>query len=170
MKSYLPTATLISLALLVAACQPAAEQPDPAAEAAQQAEDVAAIKNLDSKWNTAVNAGDAAALANLHTDDAIRMPPNQPAVVGKEAIQSSFQTIFEQFTGKLTLSPEEVEVVGDWAFARGTYAGTRTPKAGGEPTEDNGKYLAIFLRQPDGSWKHYRGIWNSDKPLPGTGE
>lgn len=35
MKSYLPIATLISVALLAAACQPAAEQPDPVSSPAR---------------------------------------------------------------------------------------------------------------------------------------
>jgi hypothetical protein len=37
MKPYLPTAALISLAFLMAACQPAAEHPEPAAEVPAQA-------------------------------------------------------------------------------------------------------------------------------------
>ena len=169
MKSYLRAATLISLALLVAACGPAEEQP--ASQAPSQAEDVAAIKAFGPKAVAATNAGDAAALADLYTEDAIHMPPNRPALVGKEAIQSSYQTGFAQFTQKLTLTLEEVEVSGDWAFSRSTYTGTGTPKAGGEPIfEDNGKFLAIHKRQPDSTWKIHRDIANSDRPLPGVGE
>ena len=48
-------------------------------------------------------------------------------------------------------------------------AQTLTPKAGGEPTEDSGKWLGILKRQPNGSWKVHRDIWNSDKPFPSTG-
>ena len=94
------------------------------------------------------------------------MPPNEPSVIGKEAITARLQTRLEQFTQKL--SSEEVEVAGDWAFRRGTYTFTRTPKAGGQPIQDNGKCLLILQKQPDGSWKTFRAIWNSDHPLPGT--
>ena len=66
MKFY---ATLISLALLAAACGLAAEQP--VAEAPTQAEDMAALKALGPKVIAAFNAGDAAALADLFADDAI---------------------------------------------------------------------------------------------------
>ena len=170
MKSYLPTATLISLALLVAACQPVAEQPDPAAEAARRAEDVAAIKSLVDENIAAWNAGDAAAVAARCTNDAVLMPPNMPALIGKEAIQSGTQLIFDQITFNLTGKVLEVEIAGDWAFARMTYAETLTRKASGEPTEDAGKWLTIVKRQSDGSWKTYRDIWNSDKPVPGSGE
>ena len=36
--------------------------------------------------------------------------------------------------------------------------------------EDNTKDLSIHKRQPDGSWKVYRNISNSNNPLPGAGE
>ncbi|MEE8586821.1 MAG: hypothetical protein V3T83_18425 [Acidobacteriota bacterium] len=72
---------------------------------------------------------------------------------------------------KIAAEGLEVEVAGDWAFDRGTYTITLTPKAGGEPVfEDEAKYLTITKRQPDGSWKIYRTISNSDRPLPGAPE
>jgi len=169
MKSYLATTALVAFALIVVACASVTEQPQPAAEPPSQAEDVAAIKAMPAKYEAAYNASDAAALAELHTEEAIRMPPNEPALVGKEAIQSWYQTRFDQFTPQVTVSHEEVEVAGDWAFARGSYTSTQTPKAGGEPVEDSGKFLTISKRQPDGSWKIYRTIYNSDNPLPGAG-
>ncbi len=169
MKSYLPIATLICLALLAAACGPAAEQP--VAEAPSQAEDVAAIKALNLTAKAAFDAGDAAALADIFAEDAIFMPANEPALVGKEAIQSWIQTIFDQFTFKYTSETLEVDVAGDWAFERSTSAFTATLKAGGEPVfEDNTKDLSIYKRQPDGSWKVYRNISNSDRPLPDAGQ
>ncbi|MCP5111644.1 MAG: DUF4440 domain-containing protein [bacterium] len=171
MKSYLLTTALISLALLVAACQPAAELPDPAAEAAKQAEDVAAIKMLENDRVTAYNAGDAAGVAAFYTDDTIQMPPNEPAVIGKEEIQSAGQRIFDQFTAEMAFSIDEVQVASDWAFSRGTYTATLTPRAGGEPgNEGIGKGLDIYRRQPDGSSKIYLAIWNSDQPRPGVAE
>ena len=78
--------------------------------------------------------------------------------------------MLDQFTVKLIVEVLEVRVAGDWAFARMTYTETLTPKAGGEPTEDSGRWLVIYERQPDGAWKIYLEIWNSDRPLPGAGE
>jgi len=98
------------------------------------------------------------------------MPPNAPAAVGKEAIKSAWQASFDQFASELTITTEETETAGDWTFGRGTYTVVLTPKAGGEPTEDTGKWLSISRRQTDGSWKIHRHIWNSDKPVPGTGD
>ena len=45
---------------------------------------------------------------------------------------------------------------------------TATPKADGEPIEDDGKAVFIVRRQIDGSWRIARLIANSDQPLPGS--
>ena len=153
--------------------QPVAEQPDPAAEAAKQAEDVAAIKRLNDDRKAASDAGDASTHAALYTDDAILMPPNRPAVVGREALLARWEAMYERhaasrFTRKFTEEVLEVEVAGDWAFMRTAGTVTLTPKAGGEPIEYSGKTLAILKRQPDGAWKCYRTMGHTDRPLPGV--
>ena len=159
---------LISVAVVLAACAPAAQEP--AAEETPSTEaDVEAIKELREEYNAAVEAGDVARVISLFADEAVLMPPNEPPATGKEATRSWYETLFEQFNVEpFTSSAEEVEVTDDWAFDRGTYSITLTPKAGGEPAEDSGKFIAIFQRQTDGSWKVARGIWNSDNPPPGS--
>ena len=71
------------------------------------------------------------------------------------------------FRAAFALSVEELRVVGDWAFERGGYTITLTPKVGGEAIQDVGKYITIYERRPDGSWLISRDIWNSDNPLFG---
>jgi ketosteroid isomerase-like protein len=44
-----------------------------------------------------------------------------------------------------------------------------TPAPGGAPISVNGKYLWLYRRQPDGSWKQSRVMWNSSDPLPKGG-
>ena len=127
--------------------------------------DIEAVKNLTEEYDAAINSGDLDSWVSLYTDDAVRMPPNSPALVGKDAIRSVMQSSFEKFTFDIKETAEEVIVAGDWAFARGTYTYTITPKAGSEPIgDDSGKWMAFHKCQPDGSWKIYRNIWNSDLP------
>jgi ketosteroid isomerase-like protein len=72
------------------------------------------------------------------------------------------------FSAQFSLSPEEVQLAGtDWAFERGDYAITLTPKAGGDPIEDAGKYITLYQRQAGGRWLMARDIWNSNNPPPG---
>jgi uncharacterized protein (TIGR02246 family) len=129
--------------------------------------DEAAIRNLETEVVAAENAGDADALMTGIAVDAIWLPPNEPALTGKVAIRESMQNSFDQFDFEITTATAEVEVAGDWAFARGTYEFTVTPKAGGEAQQETGKYIWILQRQADGFWKFARAIWNSDLPAGG---
>ena len=160
-----PPASLYSLTFT---CQPAAEQPETSSQVSTDAEDVAAIRSSFSAYVAAFNTGEANALPAFFTDDAIWLPPNAPAIVGREAIRSFVQNNNEQFTEELTAEVVEADVAGDWAFLRMTYGATMTPKTGGESMELSGKWVNIWRRQPDGSWKIYREIWNTNQPMPGT--
>ena len=72
--------------------------------------------------------------------------------------------MLDRFAFNMKISNEEVRAGGDWAFARGTYQATLTPKAGGAAGSIDGKYMTILTRQADGSWKIYRDIFNSNVP------
>ena len=98
------------------------------------------------------------------------MPPNDEALIGRQAITDDMVAMFEGMSADLTISSEEVEVAGDWAFDRGAFTMKTTPKGDGEPMEDKGKYLVIFQKEMDGSWKIAREVWNSDNPLAGSAE
>jgi ketosteroid isomerase-like protein len=59
---------------------------------------------------------------------------------------------------------EEIQLSGNFGFARGTYSALLVPKAGGEEIPIDGKYLTIFKKQADGTWKIYRDAFNSSVP------
>jgi uncharacterized protein (TIGR02246 family) len=159
-KLGLFTLALVCIALI--ACQPASTP----AEKAAAAPDPAPISALRDQVTAAYNAGNAAEVANLYTDDAIVMAAHEPAVEGKQAIQASLQAFFQNNTARMTLTAQETQIAGDWAYDRGAASMTVTPKAGGKPIADSGKYLTILKRLPGGSWKVHRGMDNSNNPLP----
>ena len=161
MRSHLRVLTLLSLSVAFIMCAPAAEEEEATTEV-----DVEVINNLRELNVAAVNAEGMDRIVASYTDDAVLMPPNEPAISGSEAVESWFRANFEELTAELSLSSDEVQVSRDWAFDRGTYALTLTSRAEEERIEDNGKYIVILQKQPDGSWKYARSIWNSDKPLP----
>ena len=67
---------LAAILIVAAGCGPKADNP----------KDVAAIKAMSTAWGTAQTAGDVAALVGPFADDAVRLFPNTPMIVGKEAI------------------------------------------------------------------------------------
>jgi ketosteroid isomerase-like protein len=114
-----------------------------------------------------MKANDAQALGRLVTEDAVLMPPNQPAVVGRAAVIDWFAGVVKQArTTGVGIPQREVIVAGDWAIERGSFTWKVAPTAGGAPIEDRGNFLAIYQRQTDGAWKVTRNIWNSTLPAP----
>ena len=63
---------------------------------------------------------------------------------------------------------DEEKAGAEWAFERGTYTITLTPKTGGDPIRDDGKYITLYQRQADGTWRMARDTWNSNNPPPGS--
>ena len=107
-------------------------------------------------------------MAAAFTNDGVQMPPNAPANVGRDNIQAWSGEFIGAFRAELSLAPDEVQIAGaDWAFERGAF---NTPKGGGEPIQDAGKYITVYQRQPDDSCAMARDIWNSNNPLPGMPE
>jgi uncharacterized protein (TIGR02246 family) len=158
MKSL--TLVVVLLCVPVIAAQSGSPQP---ATGAQNVD--AAIKAVADQYTKASLAGDAKAIAALYTDDAVEMPPNEPPVKGRDAIQQYYEKQFK--SGKMslfTLSHLETRGVGDTGYDVGTYQQSMTP-TGGAAMEDSGKYIVI-LKRSGGNWKVAYAIYNSDRPAP----
>ena len=156
---------LILLLCLTFSCQQEGEQVAEEAKPAVDVEaDIAAINELWPQYAAAVTAGDMDLWISLWTDDGIQMPPDTPARIGKEQIRVAIQSSFNLYQWKMTINNEEVRVAGDWAFSRGTYSFTMTPKEEGETIKGTGKYLTILERQVDGSWKIAIDCFNYNAP------
>ncbi len=146
----------------LAACS--SQSQAPATSPNDRQADRAALNQLRAEAAAALSSGNAQAVGNFYAVDATVMPPGEPAVDGRAAIQAYFKAIFDQFTVKATLTSQEFTFVGpDWAFDRGVYTMTTTPKAGGNSTSEENKYITLLHREPDG-WKAKRDIYNSNKP------
>ena len=96
------------------------------------------------------------------------MPPNAPANVGTGAIRPWVHGFLTAFRAEFALAVAEVYTAGEWAIERGAYTITLTPRSGGAPIDDSGKYITIYQARRDGTWLMARDIWNSDRPLPGA--
>jgi len=115
----------------------------------------------------ALNDGDADTWAACFATDAVQMPPNQPPNVGAERIQEWTRWFLAAFRAEFSIVPHDVELAGtDWAFERGSYEISVTPKAGGDRLRDTGKYLTVYRRAPGHDWLMAHDIWNSDHQPP----
>ncbi len=100
----------------------------------------------------------------MFTANGVFMPPNQPAVEGRAAIQAWFAAF--PALSEFTVQVVEIDGRGDVAYARGTYALTIAAAGRTPAMPDHGKYLEIRRRQSDGRWLTALDIFNSDVPLP----
>jgi len=127
--------------------------------------DIQANKELAEKWDKANNAGNTDAIIELYVDNPIRLLPNEPIKIGKEAVRSSFESFYERNEANFVSKIEDIVISGDYAMIRGSYTGSQTVKASGQSISDKGKWVELHQRQADGSWKVMYDMENSDLPL-----
>ena len=143
---------------LLAGCSQASQ------ETAMPKADIEAIEFLMRQEIAAVAAADVEAQVALRTDNVLEMPPDESPFIGIEAYRKWSND--DPFSTQITAAAmDEIKVLGDWAYARFSYAWTLTPVSGGESFEGSSKGMWIVERQPDGSWKIAREIWNNNIPL-----
>ncbi|WP_419911279.1 YybH family protein [Hoeflea sp.] len=117
------------------------------------------LEDFDAAYNEAFNRGDAEGCAAFFTEDVKLLPPDQPMIRGRQAFIDIYKDRMKQNSGGThTNALVEYGVEGDMAYQIGTYA-----IADADPPEQ-GKFVNILKRQPDGSWKVSVSIFNSDTP------
>jgi ketosteroid isomerase-like protein len=123
------------------------------------------VERIETIWNIYSKArvvGDAEAWLSLWDEEGIQMPPGAPAR-SKDVLDEIIPDAFASGrVSSMNIYPEEINVVGSWAYTRGTYDSERTVE--GKPVRVDGKFLTIFKRQPDGTWRIYRDCFNSNVP------
>lgn len=132
--------------------------------------DAAAIeRNLDL-YIEYVSEGDAESWLGLHEPQAYKMPQNQPMFtiesVSNGAQQERFAGMQAAYEVSGTIDPMDVQVDGDLAYAMGVYTIDMKPRGDAPPNKVDGKFLTVFRRQEDGSWKIWRDCYNSNVAPP----
>jgi ketosteroid isomerase-like protein len=101
-----------------------------------------------------------------YAPDARLMPPNQPAVQGRDAILSYYRSIPQMTSFRATA--EEINGDEDVAYVRGSYViHVRAPNGGGTLGE-SGKYLQIWRKFGD-TWRSTLEMFNADGPVTASG-
>jgi uncharacterized protein (TIGR02246 family) len=160
---------LVVTALGMAACGPGSRGSarDGTAPAALSATDSAGVAAADSAFQAAANSGDAAAVAAVYASDASLLPPNLPVQRGRNAIRAYWGGLLDAYTVKFELASDIIEGRGDLAYNVGHYRLTAVPKSKSTPgIADEGKFVEILKKQPDGSWKYTVDIYNSSLAPP----
>jgi ketosteroid isomerase-like protein len=87
-------------------------------------------------------------------------------MTGKEAARKSWTESFARPGFAISWKVNKVEASGgDLAYSVGAYEES-VDDAKGKPISDRGKYVTIWKKQADGSWKVVLDAFNSDLPKP----
>ena len=108
-----------------------------------------------------LSGGDAAGVAAHYTDDAALLPPGAAKIDGREGIQGFWQALIDAGVRDVVLTTQEIDDFGDVANDVGTISATAPSEDGGR-VQLAGKYLVVWKRGGDGTWRLHRDIWNFD--------
>ena len=99
-----------------------------------------------------------------YAEDARALPPNHATVTGREAIGTFLRSAGTFQAVHFTILA--VEGRNDLAYVHGGYQLSVTPPGAAEAVGDTGKYVEIWKKQRDGTWKVVLDIFNSDLAAP----
>ncbi len=124
-----------------------------AADKADTASDEKEIRRIDAAWSSDLQAKNLDAVMENYADDAAFLVPNQPIIVGKQAIRDWFQARIDTPGYNATFAPTKIVVssAGDMAYELGTFAAS-AQTADGKTVRSVGKHLVTWQKR-DGRWR-----------------
>jgi ketosteroid isomerase-like protein len=112
-------------------------------------------------WEKEYNANNLAGVVALYASDGCRMPPNQEAVHGTDAILAQLKSGKDRGLANVKIAVTSADSSGDVGYGTGTYVIT-----GADGSHiDHGKWM-LSSKKSNGVWKTQCDIFNSDMPMP----
>jgi len=156
-------ATVFVAVALTAGCQGTPASMASGANAMENSAVTASVRQVFGDYVANVIAGNADRWLTLWDASVVQLPPDAPMVVGKDALARKVRAGFAPgVCADMKITIQEVKTSGELAFARGVFTKTMSKSAGGGGVD--GKFLTVFKRQTDGSWKIFRDCFNSNVP------
>jgi len=126
-----------------------------------------AIMHADREFNQKFNAADTAARADawmsyFADNSAV---PTTPPLAGKPALSEHYQKVFSNPDLSLSWEPIRGEVFpgGEMGYTTGKYV-ARFKDKDGNKMEQTGRYITVWKKQTDGSWKIVTDTGSDDGP------
>ena len=134
------------------------------AEKADRAAEEQAIRNIDAAWSKNLQSKNLDAVMENYADDAAFLVPNQPIIIGKQAIRDWFKVRIATPGYTATFAPTKIAVSsgGDMAYELGTFAAS-AQAADGRTVKSIGKHLVTWEKR-DGRWRVTAEAISTDSP------
>jgi uncharacterized protein (TIGR02246 family) len=125
-----------------------------AARAGESARNVAAIRALDARFLKAIQTKDVKQIIAFYAPNAVAIWPGSAMANGKANVAKLWAETIAAPGFALTFAPFKTVVSrsGDLAYEIGNFETTQNDKSG-RPQTSKAKYVLIWGKQADGSWK-----------------
>jgi demethylmenaquinone methyltransferase/2-methoxy-6-polyprenyl-1,4-benzoquinol methylase len=110
------------------------------------------IYRLNHESVAAFNRGDASTCAGFYAEHATLLLPDQSPIKGRAAIQEFLEGFSALGVKLMPIEPSTILSNGDLGCCAGTYEFHVSAKQGA-PVAGAGKFVTVFRREQDGSWK-----------------
>ena len=152
------TVSLMVYSILVLLC--AAQQ-----QSITRGEDERTIRATDAVTLKAAQEKNAQAAAANYAEDATWLPPNGPALRGRDSIRAGWAQMvaLPGFTIDWQITQLDVARSGDMAYTIYAYQMSFSG-SNGAMVKDRGKDLVVWKKQPGGEWRMQAESFNSDLP------
>jgi ketosteroid isomerase-like protein len=126
----------------------------------------ALLFDLEARFAKATAEGGGKAFATWFADDGVSMSNGQAPIHGREAIAK--QTTWSPEDYQLLWTPTDgvMSPAGDMGYTWGHYEG-RSKDKDGNTKVSTGRYLTIWRKEPDGSWKVVLDAGSDEPPNAG---
>jgi uncharacterized protein (TIGR02246 family) len=150
---------------LMLGCLTACTQAPPPPPPDTRAADEKAIRDLMAANMKDWTSKDVDKIAAYYADDASVLVTNMKTVTGMADIKTAVKQFTDMgFTFDAPVYRVEVSKAGDIAYAQGTYTSRSTDPKTKRAMVEEGKWVTVFKKQANGSWKAVSDIFNADAP------
>ncbi len=172
-SSLIQIASLAAFALASAHGLPA-QILDPLAKPASSAQFTDPAENpgraflfdLEAKFAKATAEGGGTAFASFFAEDAVTLSNGKAPVTGHSAIAKGATWSPRDYQLTWTPAGGQMAPSSDMGFTWGHYEGTAKDR-NGNPVVTKGRYMTIWRKQPDGTWKVVLDSSNDEPPDAG---
>ncbi len=108
--------------------------------------------DLEARFAKDVLARGGAGFADWFADDGVALGNGAAPLIGKVAIAKSATWLAKDYQLSWTPTDAMMGPSGDMGYTWGHYEG-RSKDANGNPVLTSGRFITVWRRQPDGTWK-----------------
>ena len=131
-----------------------------------RAADEKALRDDEAAWNKDWASKDLDKIVSHYADDASLEIPDMPIVSKKDDMRKTLMQVLGDPNWSISFASDKVEVSkgGDLGYVQGHYTVTETDQKTKKKVTEMGKYVTVYKKQADGSWKAIQDINNEDAP------